>query len=83
MSGEAFDPELIDWSLTTWEGSRAEQLRRWRKMSFDEILAAQEAMAELVKRESEGEARWAKNDARTAESPGRAGKEPPGDAEPG
>ena len=51
MSGEAFDPEAIDWSLTTWEGSRVDQLRRWRELSFDEILAAQEAMAELAKRE--------------------------------
>ena len=83
MSGEAFDPELIDWSLTTWEGSRAEQLRRWRKMSFDEILAAQEAMAELVKRDAKRGAREAENEARTAESRGRAGQEPPGDAEPG
>jgi len=38
----------IDWSLTTWEGSRREQLRRWSTLTFDEILRAQEEMAELA-----------------------------------
>ncbi|MGI9115578.1 MAG: hypothetical protein ACR2FX_11215 [Chthoniobacterales bacterium] len=38
----------IDWSLTTWEGSRREQLRRWSELTMDEILAAQEEMAGLA-----------------------------------
>ena len=38
----------IDWSLTTWEGSRREQLRRWSELTFDEILEAQEEMADLA-----------------------------------
>jgi hypothetical protein len=38
----------IDWSLTTWAGSRREQMRRWSKLTMDEILAAQEEMAELA-----------------------------------
>ena len=38
----------IDWSLTTWEGSRREQLRRWANLTFDEILFAQEEMADLA-----------------------------------
>jgi methyltransferase-like protein len=38
----------IDWSLTTWEGSRREKIRRWSELSFDEILNAQEEMAELA-----------------------------------
>lgn len=38
----------IDWSLTTWEGSRREQIRRWRELSWDEIIAAQEEMAEIA-----------------------------------
>lgn len=43
------DPRLdaFDWSLTTWEGSRREQLRRWARLSLEEILLAQEEMAEL------------------------------------
>ncbi len=43
------EPDGIDWSLTTWEGSRREQLRRWADLTFDEILEAQEEMAELAK----------------------------------
>ncbi len=42
-------PDDIDWSLTTWEGSRREQLRRWSKLTFDEILEAQEEMADLAR----------------------------------
>jgi len=38
----------IDWSLTTWEGSRREQLRRWSELSLREILLAQEEMQELA-----------------------------------
>jgi hypothetical protein len=41
------EPE-IDWSLTTWEGSRREQTRRWRELSWDEIVNAQEEMAEIA-----------------------------------
>ena len=40
--------DAIDWSVTTWEGSRREQLRRWSELTFDEILRAQEEMAELA-----------------------------------
>ncbi len=28
---------LIDWSLTPWEGSRREQLRRWAALLLEEI----------------------------------------------
>jgi hypothetical protein len=38
----------IDWGLTTWEGSRREQLRRWSELTADEIFEAQEEMAELA-----------------------------------
>lgn len=41
---------LIDWSLTTWEGSRREQLRRWAELSLEEIIQAQEEMRELSER---------------------------------
>lgn len=45
------DPlESFDWSLTTWEGSRREQLRQWAKLSIEEIVRAQEEMAELNQR---------------------------------
>jgi hypothetical protein len=45
----------IDWSLTTWEGSRREQIRRWRELTWDEILAAQEEMAEIAEMMKGGE----------------------------
>ena len=40
--------EDADWDLTTWQGSRREQIRRWSKLTMDEILAAQEELAALV-----------------------------------
>ncbi len=40
----------IDWSLTTWEGSRREQLRRWAELTLEEIILAQEEMRELSER---------------------------------
>lgn len=42
------DDPAVDWSLGTWEGSRREQLRRWSRLSLDEILRAQEEMAQLA-----------------------------------
>lgn len=45
------DPlESFDWSLTTWEGSRREQMRRWAELTLEEIIRAQEEMAELNQR---------------------------------
>jgi hypothetical protein len=40
------DP-LIDWRLTTWEGARREELRRWSQLPLERIVAALEEMAEL------------------------------------
>ena len=44
------DDDSIDWSKTTWEGSRRELLRRWRALSLRERLLAVEEMAELSER---------------------------------
>lgn len=44
----------IDWSLTTWEGARREQLRRWADLSLEEILRAQEEVAQLARRLAPG-----------------------------
>lgn len=46
---EETDRDRIDWSRTTWEGSRREQIERWATLTFDEILNAQEQMAELAR----------------------------------
>jgi hypothetical protein len=40
--------EDIDWSLTTWEGARREQMRRWSKMSLAEMILALEEMQVLA-----------------------------------
>lgn len=40
----------IDWSKTTWEGSRREQLRRWRKLCLRDRLLAVEEMEDLSRR---------------------------------
>lgn len=39
-------PDGIDWSLTTWEGSRREQLRRRAALPLERIILALEEMQE-------------------------------------
>jgi hypothetical protein len=48
----ADDPptDPIDWRLTTWEGARREQMRRWGKMSLAEMILALEEMQVLADR---------------------------------
>ena len=41
------DSDRIDWQRATWEGAKREQLRRWSCLTLEEIVAAQEEMAEL------------------------------------
>ncbi len=38
----------IDWSLTTWEGSRREQLRRWVALPLEQMIEAIEDMDEVA-----------------------------------
>ena len=40
-------PNDIDWSLTTWEGSRRETMRRWAQLPLEHIVAALEDMEQL------------------------------------
>lgn len=47
MSNEVEKPGDIDWSLTTWEGSRREQLRRWSELPLERIIAAIEEMDDI------------------------------------
>ncbi len=49
-AGNKSDLDSFDWSLTTWEGSRREQLRRWAELSLEEMIRAQEEMRELSER---------------------------------
>lgn len=43
-------PAAIDWSLTTWEGARREQHRRWASLSLREVILALEEMQALADR---------------------------------
>jgi hypothetical protein len=43
----------IDWSLTTWEGSRRAQLQQWQKLSVRQCLEMAAAMGDLAERFSE------------------------------
>jgi hypothetical protein len=42
------ESDNIDWSLTTWEGARREQLRRWAKLPLENVIAALEEMQEIT-----------------------------------
>jgi len=48
---ESSDPERqTDWTLATWQGAEREQLRRWARLTLEEILRAQEEMQRLAER---------------------------------
>lgn len=36
------------WTLTTWEGARREQLRRWAALPLERIIMALEEMTDLA-----------------------------------
>lgn len=38
----------IDWRLTTWDGSRREQLRRWAALPLERVILAIEEMQDLA-----------------------------------
>lgn len=40
----------IDWDLTTWEGARREQMRRWAQMPLAEMISALEEMQLLAEK---------------------------------
>lgn len=44
------NPPEIDWSVTTWEGSRRAQLRHALSLTLRERLQAVEGMAEVAER---------------------------------
>jgi len=41
--------KIIDWSKTTFEGSRREQLRRWRALSLRQRLEALDRLSDLAR----------------------------------
>jgi hypothetical protein len=53
--------EPVDWSLTTFEGARREQMRRWAALPLERMVAALEEMEQLAswagaRRENDGPA---------------------------
>lgn len=47
MTDRKRSQDNIDWRLTTFDGVRREQLRRWAALSLEQMLMAQEEMSEL------------------------------------
>ena len=41
-------PDAIDWRLTTWEGARRAELRRWAALPLERDVLALEEMEELA-----------------------------------
>lgn len=42
------DSPQIDWRLTTWEGARREQMRRWAELPLEKLIEALEEMQQLA-----------------------------------
>ena len=42
-------PKDFDWRLTSFEGARREQLRRWAQLPLERILLAIEEMQEIAR----------------------------------
>lgn len=45
------------WAASTWEGSLRDQVRRWSRLTFDEILEWQEEAAKRTRRVRSGATR--------------------------
>jgi hypothetical protein len=50
MPTDDLQTDGIDWSLTTWEGARREQMRRWRRMPLADMIRALEEMQILAEK---------------------------------
>jgi hypothetical protein len=48
MAEPQFQEDLIDWTLTTWEGARREQLRCWAELPLENVIAALEEMENVA-----------------------------------
>jgi hypothetical protein len=50
MATDDLQADRIDWSLTTWEGARREQMRRWGRMPLADMIRALEEMQVLAEK---------------------------------
>jgi hypothetical protein len=48
-SDSFINEQHVDWSLTTWEGARREQLRRWAALPLERAIMALEEMEALAR----------------------------------
>jgi len=53
QSDDDVGTDAIDWSLTTWDGARREQIRRWSRMPLAEMILALEEMQVLAEKLSQ------------------------------
>jgi len=77
------DRDDIDWSLTTWEGSRRAQLRRALSLTLRERMQAVEGLADVARRlqqmRAQGEFKTASKPAQASEpAAALAAREPDG-----
>lgn len=49
MTTDKAESTDIDWSLTTFEGVRREQLRRWARLPLEDIIRSLEEMDDLAR----------------------------------
>ncbi len=49
MPNDDAQPTDFDWRLTSFEGSRREQLRRWARLPLEDILQAIEEMEDITR----------------------------------
>jgi hypothetical protein len=50
MPTDDLQSDGVDWSLTTWEGARREQMRRWGRMPVADMILALEEMQVLAEK---------------------------------
>lgn len=50
MPTDDLEADRIDWTLTTWEGARREQMRRWGRMPLADMIRALEEMQVLAEK---------------------------------
>jgi len=48
LENPPIDNPEIDWSLTTFDGARREQIRRWSQLSLSQVIEALEEMEQLA-----------------------------------
>ena len=49
VSDSFINEQNVDWSLTTWEGARREQMRRWALLPLERAIMALEEMETLAR----------------------------------